>query len=122
MPNELFINSDVGVISCIMIITAHKPHHSDKETYFGYYKDDGFIKRKNKGRIDAFGKWETIRKKWISYFINRKFEPGFSINKVIVAEDEWCAEAYMETNYNLLNEDDFISEIRKYVAFKVLSK
>ena len=121
MPNELFINSDVGVVSCVMIFTAHKPHPSLKETYFGYYKDDGFVKRKNKGRIDVFGKWETIKEKWLESFINRKAGAGFSVNKIVTAEDEWCAEAYMETDYNHLSIEDFQNEIKKYVAFGILN-
>jgi len=122
MPNELFINSKVGVISCIMIFTAHKPHPKNKETYFGYYKEDGFIKRKVQGRYDAFGKWNEIKEKWTSYFYNRKSEPGFSINKAVKPEDEWCAEAYMETDYSKISDDVFIDEIKKYVAFKVLNQ
>lgn len=122
MPNELFFNSKVGVISCIMIFTAHKPHPKNKETYFGYYKEDGFIKRKIQGRYDGYGQWNTIKEKWISYFLNRKEEAGFSINKAIKPEDEWCAEAYMETDYSKISENTFIDEIKKYVAFKVLNQ
>ncbi|MFO0477644.1 MAG: class I SAM-dependent DNA methyltransferase [Bacteroidota bacterium] len=121
MPNELFINSKVGVISCIMIFTAHKPHPKNKETYFGYYKEDGFVKRKVQGRYDAFGKWKDIKEKWITYYLNRKAEAGFSINKFVTAEDEWCAEAYMETDYSKVSDDVFINEIKKYVAFNVLN-
>jgi type I restriction enzyme M protein len=121
MPNELFINSKVGVISCIMILTAHKPHPKNKETYFGYYKEDGFVKRKVQGRYDAFGKWKDIKEKWITYYLNRKAEAGFSINKFVTAEDEWCAEAYMETDYSKVSDDVFINEIKKYVAFNVLN-
>ncbi len=51
MPDELFINSNVGVVTCVLIFTAKKPHPSNKETYFGYYKDDGYVKRKNRGRV-----------------------------------------------------------------------
>jgi len=121
MPNELFFNSNVGVVSCAMIFTAHKPHPKNKETYFGYYKDDGFVKRKGKGRIDALIAWEKIKQKWITNFINRKEEAGFSVNKIATAEDEWCAEAYMETDYSTLSKQDLINEVKKYVAFKVLN-
>ena len=117
MPDELFFNSKVNVVSCIMIFTAHKPHYKNKETYFGYYKDDGFVKRKGKGRIDANGTWETIKEKWLSNFINKKREPGFSINKIITAEMEWVAEAYMETNYSKLNDVDFENTILDYFTF-----
>lgn len=117
MPDELFFNSKVGVVSCVMIFKAHKPHPKTKETYFGYYKDDGFVKRKIQGRFDAFGKWETIKDKWISYFINRKEEAGFSVNKVVKADDEWCAEAYMQTDYSKISDSDFENTVLNYVTF-----
>lgn len=121
MPDELFINSKVGVVSCVMIFTAHKPQPNLKKTYFGYYKDDGFIKKKNKGRIDANGKWEQIKKKWISSFINKESKAGFSVNTYITAEDEWCAEAYMDTDYSKISDEDFEKELRKYFVFKLLN-
>jgi hypothetical protein len=121
MPDELFFDSDVGVVTCVMVLTAHKPHTPNKETYFGYYKDDGFVKQKTKGRIDA-GEWEkSIKAEWVSSYINRKTKPGFSVNKVVTANDEWCAEAYMETNYSTLSEKDFAQTILDFIAYKVSS-
>jgi len=131
MPDELFHDSNVNVVSCVMIFTAHKPHPKSKETFFGYYKDDGFVKRKNKGRIDAHGKWEIfdsnrnliggIKYKWLTYFIdkNRKEEAGFSVNKSISADMEWVAEAYMETDYSILKDENFIDLVLKYLSFSV---
>jgi type I restriction-modification system DNA methylase subunit len=120
MPDELFFNSDVGVVTCVMIFTAHKPHPSNKETYFGYYKDDGFVKRKIKGRIDVFGKWEDIKAEWVSSYINRKVKLGFSVNKIVSANDEWCAEAYMETDYSKLKKEDFVKILKEFVLFNEL--
>jgi len=122
MPDELFFNSKVGVVSCIMIFKAHKPHPKSKETYFGYYKDDGFVKRKIQGRYDAFGKWEGIKEKWISSYMNRKQEAGFSVNRVVSASDEWVAEAYMKTNYSNLTNEDFTDTILDYVTFLFSNK
>ncbi|MBF0556731.1 MAG: N-6 DNA methylase [Nitrospirae bacterium] len=119
MPDELFYDTGVGVVTCIMIFTAHKPHPINKETYFGYYKDDGFVKRKNKGRVDAFGKWESIKEKWIEAYINRKAKAGFSVNKIVTANDEWCAEAYMETDYSTLSKDAFEKIVKNYMLFKL---
>jgi len=39
--------------------------------------------------------------------------------KCINGNDEWCAEAYMETDYSTLNENDFIDEIKKYISYQV---
>ena len=117
MPDELFFNSKVGVVSCIMVFKAHKPHPKNKETYFGYYKDDGFVKRKTQGRYDAFGNCEGIKEKWISNYVNRKQEAGFSVNKVVTADDEWVAEAYMKTDYTNLKDEDFTDTVLNYVSF-----
>jgi len=117
MPDELFFNSKVGVVSCVMVFTAHKPHPNHKETYFGYYKDDGFVKRKNKGRVDAYGKWTEIKEKWLANFENRKNEAGFSVNQIITADMEWATEAYMETDYSNLKDENFEDTILNYVTF-----
>jgi type I restriction-modification system DNA methylase subunit len=117
MPDELFFNSKVGVVSCIMIFTAHKPHSEFKETYFGYYKNDNFIKRKGKGRYDGLGLWEDTKKKWLSNFINKKDEAGFSVNKIVTADMEWVAEAYMETDYSSIENINFEDSILNYVTF-----
>ena len=117
MPDELFHNSNVGVVSCIMVFTAHKSHPSTKETYFGYYKDDGFIKRKTKGRYDGYGAWEDIKQKWLRNYSNRKSEAGFSVTKCVTADDEWVAEAYMNTDYSSLTAEDFEDNILNYITF-----
>lgn len=117
MPDELFFNSKVGVVSCIMIFTAHKPHPKNKETYFGYYKSDGFVKRKIQGRIDAYGNWSIIKENWTSSYLNRKSKAGFSINRVVTPLDEWSAEAYMETDYSTITKEDFITTLLNYSTF-----
>jgi hypothetical protein len=115
MPDELFFNSNVGVVSCIMVFTAHRPHPSNKETYFGYWKDDGFVKRKIKGRYDALNKWQNIKEIWIESFMNKKSLAGLSVMRSVKVNDEWCAEAYMETDYSVLSKDDFIKTIKDFI-------
>ncbi len=122
MPNELFFNSDVGVVSCIMVFTAHKPHSKYKETFFGYFKNDGFVKRKIQGRINVNNTWQEIKRKWLNYFFNHKQEAGFSVNKTVTASMEWSAEAYMETNYSVLNKDYFVDTLLNYATFLISSR
>jgi len=117
MPDELFFNSKVNVVTCIMIFTAHKPHPKSKETYFGYYKDDGFVKRKNKGRIDARENWGSIKEKWLSYYYNRKAAAGLSVNMAVSADMEWLAESYMDTDYSNLADELFEDAILNYMSF-----
>lgn len=119
MPDELFFNSKVGIVSCIMAFTAHKPHPKTKETFFGYFKNDGFEKRKHKGRIDVNGLWEDIKENWVSLYINKKEIAGLSVNKIVSISDEWCAEAYMQTNYGSLTINDFRYSILNYLSFLI---
>lgn len=121
MPNELFIDSDVGVVTVIAVITAKKPHPKNKETFFGYWKDDGFVKKKNQGRVDFHKKWSGVKKEWVNSFINRKSVPEFSVNCVVGAEDEWCAEAYMETDYSTITKEDFVKKIKGFVIFQEMN-
>ncbi len=121
MPDDLFYNTDNGVVTAIVVFRAHVPHNPNKETYFGYWKDDGFEKKKNKGRIDAYDKWDSIKDHWVDTYINRKNIPGLSITKKVTAEDEWCAEAYIETDYDTMNTNDFQKKIANYVSFLLTS-
>ncbi len=119
MPNELFHNSKVNVVSCVMVFRAHKPHLENKKTFFGYFKDDGFVKTKNRGRVDADNKWKVIRDRWLSAYSNKENITGFSVMQKVTSHDEWCAEAYMETDYSNLTEKDFINTVKEYIAFRV---
>lgn len=122
MPDDLFHNSDVAVNTAIMIVTAHVPHPRGKKVWFGYWKNDGFILVKHRGRIDKYNRWESIKEDWVNTFRNREVRPGFSVMVEVSHKDEWCAEAYMETDYSMLKEKDFIETVKKYVAFEFLNK
>ena len=119
MPDELFYNSDKSVATCVMVFTAHKPHPNGKETFFGYFKDDGFEKRKNLGRIDAHNKWSKIKEEWLYLYRNRKEVVGKSVMHSVTAKDEWCAEAYMQTDYNKLSPIDFVRDLCDTTTFLV---
>ena len=121
MPDGLFHPAS-SVITCIIILKAGTPHPDNKETFFGYFKDDGFVKAKNKGRIDQKNLWSSTKKKWLDAYRNRNNELGLSIKKCVSADDEWCAEAYMETDYSKLTEDDFVNTIKNYVVYEFLQK
>lgn len=120
MPDDLFY--PVGVITAILIFKAHTPHPEGKKTFFGYFKDDGFVKVKHQGRIDQKGLWPQIKNQWISLYKNRETTPGVSVTQEVKSTDEWCAEAYMETDYSTLTDDDFIKTIKDYVAFQFLAR
>lgn len=120
MPEDLFY--PIGVVPCIMLFTAHVPHEQNPhhQTWFGYWKKDGYIKTKNKGRIDG-GEWQTIQKRWLDSYFAKSQVAGLSVLKKVTIKDEWCAEAYMETDYSDISESDFIAEMKKYIVFDILN-
>ncbi|WP_434344909.1 HsdM family class I SAM-dependent methyltransferase [Myxococcus virescens] len=119
MPDELFY--PVGTVTCIMVFTAHKPHaQSNKKSWFGYWKNDGFVKTKHRGRIDLHGHWPAIRERWVEAFRNREIHPGESVTKQVGEKDEWCAEAYIETDYSKITQEDFERVVRNYAIFRLL--
>ncbi|MFA7021667.1 class I SAM-dependent DNA methyltransferase [Aliarcobacter sp.] len=121
MPNELFY--PVGTITCIVVFEAHKPHlDSKKKSWFGYWKDDGFEKTKNMGRIDLKKKWESIKDKWIEAYRNNEVHAGESVTAYVTADDEWCAEAYMQTDYSQLSQKEFEEVVRKFAIHKILTE
>lgn len=120
MPDELFHNSKVSVITVIVVIKAHSPHPTGKKTWFAYWKDDGFVKTKNRGRVDLNNTWKEIKNKWLNTYINRQEINRFSLSKEVTADDEWCAEAYLETDYSNITKEDFVKYLKKYLGFKMM--
>jgi type I restriction enzyme M protein len=121
MPNELFFNSNTSVVTCIIVLTAHVPHSEHKEVFFGYYKDDGFEKRKKYGRYDINLQWSQRENEWFWSYKNGQNKPEFSITKKITYEDEWCAENFLDTDYNSITLKDFEDMLKKYAAFKIIN-
>lgn len=118
MPSELFFNSKVNVVTCIMVFKAHKAHAKNKKTFFGYFKDDGFDKRKNLGRLDVHGYWkDRIKAQWLAAYRNHETIKGLSVVKAVTADDEWCAEAYMETDYSSLTLENFEEVVKRHALF-----
>lgn len=123
LPNEIFYPG-ASACACCMLFTLGKPHSEEKETFFGYCKDDGFKKKKNLGRVEQFNVdneslWKKIKKEWLYLFRNHKAEPGKSATVVVNGESEWLCEAYMKTDYNTLKEEDFQRTLNDYLAYLV---
>ena len=118
-PNEL--NPDKGVKENFIDVDQYEA----SSNWDGYFKEDGFTKRKNLGRVERIdpatgeGVWKAIHDKWLYLYQTRKEEVGLSAIQKVSFEDEWCAEAYMETDYSNLSEKDFIKKMVDYSAFLV---
>ena len=105
-----------------MVLTAHRPHPRGKKTWFGYWRDDGLVKTKNRGRFDVNGMWPLIRDRWVQAFRNREIVDGFSVMQQVGPEDEWCAEAYLATDYDAIDLGMMFEASRKYVISQVMNQ
>ena len=120
-PIDMFYPG-ASAVACCMVFDLGKPHPKDYETFFGYYREDGFEKRKGVGRVDVKYKWAETEKKWYDTYRSRLTIPGLSVCKTITPSMEWCAEAYMETDYTIISQDLFESNIRHFFAYNIISK
>lgn len=116
MPDELFY--PVGVNTCIMVFTAGVPHNGD--TYFASWKEDGFVKTKNNGRVDKDNKWPELRDNYLDEYNNKEIVPQKSCIAHVSANDEWILEAYAETDYSQLTKKDFERAVFNYAIFKLM--
>ena len=73
------------------------------------------------GRIDALGNWESIENKWLKLYRNKYVIDGLSARHCIGYKDEWLCEAYMQTDYTKLTQDDFQQTVNDYLAYLVKS-
>lgn len=119
MPDDIFYPTGTNV--CVMVWKAHCPHDSNHETFFGYCKDDGFVKRKKLGRVDAYGKWNAIEDRWLDLYRYKDVEDGLSARHCVKDTDEWLCEAYMKTDYSRITQEDFQQTLNNYLAYLVQS-
>lgn len=125
LPNEIFYPG-ASVSACCMVFTLGESHvkadGTVRETFFGYYKEDGFKKKKNLGRVEQFddngdSKWKAIEEEWLNLFRNHKSVDGLSATMEVSGTDEWLCEAYMKTDYSKLTEADFQQTLNNYLAY-----
>lgn len=125
-PSDMF-HPGANANACCMVFTLATRHeNAPTSTFFGYFRDDGFVKRKNLGRIEktddkGLGVWANIEANWLDLYRARKPEPGLSVCRKVTADDEWLAEAYMSTNYSTLTQDNFERVVRDYLAYVLKS-
>lgn len=124
LPNEIFYPG-ASASACCMVFEIGKKHKDSPYTFFGYYKDDGFKKKKNLGRVEQIdtltgkSKWAEIEARWIDAYRRNAVIDGFSALHKVTGTNEWLCEAYMKTDYSKMTEQDFQKTINDYLAFLV---
>lgn len=121
LPADMFHPGANAAACCMVFNLGIRHENSHQETFFGYFRDDGFDKKKNLGRIErANGIWKETESKWLSAYFKRQSITGLSVTRKISWEDEWLAEAYMETDYTNLRKSDFEKTVKNYLVFQLL--
>ncbi len=132
LPAEIFYPGS-SVCACCMLFTLGQPHikpdGTTRSTFFGYCKDDGFVKKKNLGRVEQFikdekgnftiSKWKSIEEEWLKLYEEKAVVDGKSAVERVTADDEWLCEAYMKTDYTKLTADDFQRTLNNYLSYLV---
>lgn len=127
LPAEIFYPG-ASVNACCMLFTLGLSHvnadGTTNETFFGFYREDGFRKKKNLGRIEQFddegnSKWREIENKWLKLFRNRTIVDGLSSTAEVTATDEWLCEAYMKTDYSRISQENFQQTINNYLSYLI---
>lgn len=128
LPSDVF-HPGAAVQTVCMLFTLNKRHFDNdgkpnKETFFGYYKNDGFVKKKNLGRVEqsdveGHSLWTSIEKEWLKLFKNKTVKDGMSSMMAVDGNMEWLCEAYMKTDYTTLTEHDFQQTLNYYLSYLI---
>lgn len=126
LPNEMFYPGASAIACCMIFDLSQKHERANKDTFFGYFKDDKFIKRKGLGRVeqtdqDGNSLWLKVEAEWLDLYKNKREVPGMSVMHKVTYDDEWLAEAYMETDYTKLTVGDFERTVRDYYSYLIKS-
>jgi hypothetical protein len=90
------------------------------ETWFGYWRDDGFVLKKGKRVERRPGVWEEIKTSWLDGYFNQRVIPGRSCKVAVTSTDEWVAEAYLDADYTSLTKEDYERDVKRYMLFNLM--
>jgi type I restriction-modification system DNA methylase subunit len=123
MPPKLFHDAKVDTQTCIMVFKAKVAHNFNNKVLLARWNDDGFRIIRHNGRIDADDKWSDIKEYWLSMLRNEAAEDSTVwLKRKISNNDEWCVEAYIETDYSKITEVDFEKQLKKYALFQYMQE
>lgn len=107
----------IGIIPCIAIFTAHKPHPQDKRCKFINFEDDGYKLSKHIGIVKterAIERKEHLLRCWRDQI---DAPTKFMVKSNIKASDEWLHSFYY-FNDEIPSEDSFYETMGEYMVFE----
>lgn len=107
----------VGVIPCIAVFTAGKPHRKDYECKFINFEDDGFKVSPHIGLIETESAKDKKQHLLDVWFNRMEAESKFCVKTTIEAEDEWLHSFYY-FNDEIPSNENFEKSVSDYLSFE----
>lgn len=117
MPESLF-GRDAGADTCIMVFRAKQKHTPDKKVWLANWVDDGYVVKRNKGRVDENNRFEKeILPYWVGMFKNKDVIDKISMKKALTVNDEWLYASHVDLSYQDLNDSLFAKRVKDLALF-----
>jgi len=115
MPDQLF--TPTATNTAIIVIEAGTPHNMTIDTFLYDFSDDGykFVAKQGRVHVDFKEKSDEL----LLAYNNKRKTPKSALSQ-LTPDDEWVVEAYMDTDYTLLDEDMFIGRVAAFNAHSYL--
>jgi hypothetical protein len=68
------------------------------------------------------GRSARIKEEWVSAYRNREVIDRFSLMQAVGPTDEWCAEAYLPTDYDSIDRNRLLEAARRHVIGRVMNE
>jgi ankyrin repeat protein len=104
LPTEMFYPGAAAIACCMIFDLSQRHEKANRDTFFGYYKDDKFIKRKGLGRVertDSDGNSPAhivVKAKASTELLQVLIDEGYPV-------DTRNADGYTALNYAIENND-----------------
>ena len=107
----------VGVMPCIAVFTAHRPHPKDKLVKFINFEDDGYKVAPHIGLLETESAKDKKQHLLDVWFDRIEDDTKFCVKSTIEPDDEWLHSFYY-FNDEIPSEKDFDKTIGDYLSFE----
>ena len=107
----------VGVLPCIAVFTAHRPHPKNKECKFINFEDDGWKVSPHIGLLETESAKDKKQHLLDVWFDRIEDDTRFCVKSTIEADDEWLHSFYY-FNDDIPSEQDFNKAVGDYLTFE----
>lgn len=107
----------VGVMPCIAVFTAGKPHPKNKICKFINFENDGFIIRKHVGLVETEATKDKKQHLLDVWFDRIEETTKFCVKTTVESSDEWLHSFYY-FNDEIPTDEDFEKTVNDYLSFE----